>query len=62
MESRHWSIHVYFWIIFVSLIGGYNMIKQQIAIQSARIDRVNTRTDQLYNMFIDLVKEKIARE
>ena len=65
MESKHWSIHVEFLVIFITLIGGYFMIKQDIECQTARIDQTNsridqtnTRTDQLYNMFIDLLKER----
>lgn len=58
MESKHWSIHVEFLVIFITLIGGYFMIKQDIECQTARIDQTNTRTDQLYSMFIDLLKEK----
>lgn len=32
-------------------------IKQDIAIQVSRIDQCNARIDQLYQMFIELVKE-----
>ncbi len=32
-------------------------VQQDIAAQTARIDQINARTDQLYEMFIDLVKE-----
>lgn len=33
-------------------------VKQDIALQIGRIDQANARVDQLYNMFIDLLKEK----
>ena len=56
--DKNWSIHVEFSIIFFTLLGGYFMIQQDISSQTARIDQVNARTDQLYNMFIDLVKER----
>ena len=32
-------------------------VKQDIATQVSRIDQVNSRIDQLYSMFIDLLKE-----
>jgi len=58
METKNWSIHVEFLIIFFTLLGGYFMIQQDIAAQTCRIDQVNARTDQLYQMFIDLLKER----
>ena len=58
MKENHWSIHIEFLVIFVTLLGGYFMIKQDIECQTARIDQVNLRTDQLYTMFIDLLKER----
>jgi hypothetical protein len=58
MEIKNWSIHVEFIVIFITLLGGYFMIEQQISTQTARIDQINCRTDQLYQMFIDLLKEK----
>jgi len=64
METKQWSIHVEFLVIFVTLLGGCYMLKQDIDRSNARIDQVNcridqinVRTDQLYTMFIDLVKE-----
>lgn len=33
-------------------------VKQDVATQTNRIDQVNIRIDQLYSMFIDLLKEK----
>lgn len=50
--------HAEFVIMFITLVGGYFMIRQDINTQSARIDQVNTRCDQLYGMFIDLLKER----
>ncbi len=56
-DSKQWSIHAEFLIIFITLLGGYYMITQQIDAQACRIDQANARTDQLYTMFIDLLKE-----
>ncbi len=53
-----WLIHIEFLVIFVTILFGYFMIKQDIDMQTCRIDQVNARTDQLYAMFIELVKEK----
>lgn len=52
MESKlNWSIHAEFVIIFVTLLGGYFMIDN-------KIERQSERTDKLYEMFIEVVKEK----
>ena len=45
-----WSIHTEFVIIFVTLLGGFYLL-------DAKIERQSERTDKLYTMFIDLVKE-----
>lgn len=50
MENKHWSTHLEFVVIFVTLLGGYFMI-------DSKIDRQCERTDKLYEMFIDLLKE-----
>ena len=50
MEIKNWSIHVEFLVIFVTLLGGYFMIQQDIAAQTCRIDQTNVRTDQLYQI------------
>lgn len=57
MKAENWSIHAEFIVIFITLLGGYFMIEQQISTQTARIDQINTRTDLLYQMFIDVIKE-----
>jgi hypothetical protein len=59
--EKNWSVHAEFIIIFFTLLGGYFMIQQDIASQTARIDQVNTRTDQLYQMFCDLRKDSDQR-
>jgi hypothetical protein len=57
MEKSHWSVHVEFIVIFITLLGGYYFIQKDVSAQTARIDQVNCRTDQLYQMFIELIKE-----
>lgn len=46
-----WSRHVEFAVILVTLIGGFYTL-------DAKIDRQSDRTDRLYEMFIDLLKEQ----
>lgn len=62
MEQRPWFIHVELVIVLITIIGGFYMIDNKIenhcSMLTARIDQVNSRTDQLYTMFIDLVKEQ----
>jgi len=48
--DKHWSIHAEFVIVFITLLGGFYMIDTKVAQQSQR-------TDKLYEMFIDLLKE-----
>lgn len=47
--------------IIISVIGSayyiHREVKTDIDLQTSRIDAANTRTDQLYQMFIDLLKE-----
>ncbi len=51
MENvKNWSIHVEFLVIFVTLIGGFYLF-------DAKVERQGQRTDKLYEMFVDLLKE-----
>lgn len=53
-DSKHWTSHVEFMVLLVTLIGGFYIL-------DGKIERSTTtqaaRTDRLYEMFIDLVKE-----
>lgn len=49
-QIKGWSIHVEFLVIFITLLGGYFMI-------DSKIERQSQRSDRLYEMFIDLLKE-----
>jgi hypothetical protein len=50
-ESKHWTTHVEFMVLLVTLIGGFYLL-------DGKIERQSLRTDRLYEMFIDVVKEK----
>ena len=48
--NEKWTSHVEWAIMIVTLIGGFYMV-------NAKIERQGERTDRLYEMFIDLLKE-----
>jgi len=50
-DSKHWTTHVEFVVLLVTLIGGFYLL-------DGKIERQSSRTDRLYEMFIDLIKEK----
>jgi len=43
--------HVEFIVLLITLIGGFYLL-------DGKIERQSSRTDRLYEMFIDLLKEK----
>lgn len=47
----HWTNHVEFLVLLVTLIGGFYLLNTKIETQSAR-------TDRLYETFIDLLKSQ----
>lgn len=49
-NSKNWSVHAEFIILLVTLLGGFYLL-------DGKIERQGERTDKLYEMFIDLVKE-----
>lgn len=51
MENRNWFVHVEWVVVLVTLLGGFYMI-------DGKIERQGQRTDRLYEMFIDLLKER----
>lgn len=55
MDTKNWTSHVEFMVLLVTLIGGFYILDGKIERQC---DRQSERTDKLYEMFIDLVKEK----
>ena len=61
-SETSWATHLEFLVLFFTLLGGYyhldNKMDTQIMYMSERIDQVNERTDLVYSMFIDLLKER----
>lgn len=49
-EEKNWVTHAEFIVLLVTLIGGFYIL-------DGKIDRQSNRTDRLYEMFIDLIKE-----
>lgn len=50
MDTNKWTTHAEFVVILVTLIGGFYIL-------DGKIERQSGRTDRLYEMFIDLIKE-----
>ena len=48
--ERNWTSHAEFIVLLVTLLGGFYLL-------DGKIERQSGRTDRLYEMFIDLVKE-----
>lgn len=55
MEYKNWFIHVEWVVMLVTLIGGFYMIDNKI---DRHMELQCARTDRLYEMFIDLIKEQ----
>ena len=49
-ESKTFAAHIEFVVLLVTLLGGFYLLY-------GKIERQSQRTDTLYEMFIDLVKE-----
>ncbi len=57
-ENRTQILIITEWVtILGTLIGFFFFINSQIQQESIRIDQQAARTDRLYEMFIDLIKE-----
>lgn len=50
MNEKSWTIHAEFIVLLVTLLGGFYLL-------DGKIERQSERTDKLYEMFIDLIKE-----
>ncbi len=48
--ERNWTSHAEFIVLLVTLLGGFYLL-------DGKIERQSGRTDRLYEMFIDLVKD-----
>jgi len=51
MESRNWFVHVEWVVVLVTLLGGFYLL-------DGKIERQSCRTDRLYEMFIEIVRER----
>ena len=55
MDKNNWSIHIEFAVLLLTLIGGFYTLDGKI---ERNCQVLSARTDKLYEMFIDLLKEK----
>lgn len=51
MQEKHWTTHLEFAVLLITLIGGFYLL-------DGKIDRQGARTDKLYEMFIEIVRSK----
>lgn len=56
-QVKNWVSHAEFVVLFITLLGGFCLLDSKIERAHERIDRHGERTDRLYEMFIDLVRE-----
>ena len=52
--KEKWSMHIEWAVLMITIIGSVYVIDTRF---EGRIQRSEARTDRLYEMFIDLVKE-----
>lgn len=50
MEQKNWFVHVEWVVVLITLLGGFYLL-------DGKVERQGARTDRLYEMFIDLIKE-----
>jgi hypothetical protein len=55
MKEKNWSVHVEWVVLMITVIGGIYVINSEIRTE---MRSQAARTDRLYEMFIDLVKER----
>jgi len=56
MESKSgWFVHVEWVVVLITLLGGFYLL-------DGKIERQGARTDRLYEMFIDLLKDRKCEE
>lgn len=58
MTERHWSIHVEFVVMFITLISGFYLLDNKV---ERLTQRQSERTDKLYEMFVDILKESKSK-
>jgi len=54
-ESKNWVSHAEFVVLLITLIGGFYVLDGKI---ERAVCSQSARTDKLYEMFIDVVKER----
>lgn len=61
MNNNGWFVHIEWVVVLITLLGGFYLLDGKIERQGERIDRNceihHARSDKLYEMFIDLIKE-----
>lgn len=63
--ETHWASHLEFMILLVTLLGSFYLLDGKIerAIESSdrKFEFQTARSDKLYEMFIDLVRERDSK-
>lgn len=49
-DSKHWTAHVEFMVLLVTLIGGFYLLDE-------KIERQGERTDKLYEIYVNTQKD-----
>lgn len=49
-SSNQWTVHAEFLVLLVTLLGGFYLL-------DGKIERQSSRTDKLYEMYCDVLKE-----
>lgn len=49
-NKNNWFVHVEWVVVLITLLGGFYLL-------DGKIERQGQRTDRLYEMFIDLLRE-----
>jgi len=61
-SNNNWLTHVEFMVLLVTLLGSFYLLDGKIERQGDRMDSIcqaqSSRTDRLYEMFYEVVKEK----
>jgi hypothetical protein len=50
MDTKNWSIHVEFLVLFLTLIGGFYLL-------DGKIEKQGDRTDRLYEIYVTTQKD-----
>ncbi len=62
MENKNWLVHVEWVVVLVTLLGGFYTLDARIDSQASmthdRILAQEQRTDRLYEIIIDMLKDR----